>query len=219
MPACKESEKRSSIGLPPPYSLEDTRAEQTSIRKRYTIKSQINDDTNDSLPRYTTEKYLHVTTAWRSYYYGVHISEADFSKEDGHYDEISPDREQIQFTFFKYPPRCKSHCCTENLLQVWRPYFWFVDMWFRDHITRAPEWVFDCSNYPEPPKQRESEYWDVEVQGDIRFSKSFENLLSRYFGWRLATVQHIPYIVDSGPRRLTLIGASIFIYLICNYSF
>jgi hypothetical protein len=77
-------------------------------------------------------------------------------------------------------------------------------------MAEDPEWIFDCTDYPEPPKKRESKYWDLEVQGDIRFSKSFENFLSRNYGWRYASVKHIPYIEDSGPRSTTLIYASIY---------
>ena len=123
-------------------------------------------------------------------------------------------REELQFTFFKYPPRCKTHCCTKGLLEIWRPFMSRTGLWFKPY-NRDPEWIFDCTDYPEPPKRTESRYWDLEVQGDIRFSKSFENLLSRNYGWRWASAKHIPYMVDSGPRRMTLIiCASIFIYLI-----
>lgn len=172
---------------------------------------------NNALPNNPTQNYLHVRQMWLRLYRCVQKSQTHFSREEGTYNELPfPTREIVNFAFFHHPPRCKTHCCTGKWLSVGRRFWTFIALVLKCY-TSHPEWVYDCTAYPEPPKVW-NEFWDIEVQGDIRFSKPYENILSRNYGWKAASVRHMPYITDCGPRR-SLICISICIYCILHIVF
>ena len=43
-------------------------------------------------------------------------------------------------------------------------FFMFMDLWFKIHMT-VSEWVYDCTDYPGPPKRKQRRYWDFEGHG------------------------------------------------------
>lgn len=183
---------------PPPYSLREeppnrissSRQWLTNIKEAFRENPLYEDSHKDSnIPK--PDHYLQFI------YNHVSSHPADFHYQKEAYENMFPNLDEVDLIFHQYPPRCKSYCCTDKLVTEKygsKGIAYQVYMKFSLYLA-LPEWFHDCSEYPEPKRS-------MEIQGDIRFSKSYENLLSRNYGWNSASAWHKPYVADFGPRRI-----------------
>jgi hypothetical protein len=109
------------------------------------------------------------------------------------------DAKEIWKNFLREPPECKSHCCTGKFLSEEHPNFFRS---ISDEYEKF-QWLFqDCKSYPESAAlvTTEDVYWDVELQGDVRFLKASQgSSCDRYWRWKQVAALHV--LPTSGPRH------------------
>jgi hypothetical protein len=131
--------------------------------------------------------------------------------EPGVFSEPCYDVNEILEKFHKYPPRCKrgsGMCCVDGLLWVAKPGLFIVDGVLPSSYHRY-EWLYNCECHPHPPPKNfvRPDYWDVESQADVRWSKVHQRCRSSHRGSSLFSIAHVGYEAESDPRPLRPVAA------------